>query len=411
MSRKRSEEAIRRHRESFLAGAARKGVPLRLAERVWDQIKGFSGFGFPKAHSAAFGLLAYQSAYLREHYAPEFLCALLNEQPMGFYPPDSLIHEAQRRGVRVAPMTLGQSAVQCQVERQQGALTVRVGLAYVKGVREGEMAELVAERERGGPFRSIADLASRSGVSREGLERLAWAGALDGLVGEGSGAGGGRREDYWRLAVAGSSRAAGAGKQLPLPLEPPPAPELKPLGSWEAVLEDYRSTGVNLGDHPMALLREEIGEGFARSSDLIEIEDGATVEVAGMVVARQRPETAKGIVFMLLEDERGTVNLVVPPAVYERHRALVRAASLLRARGRLERREGTINVVVGDVGALECSGRPQGEVRRIEPREGRGPDRVERGEASFAARRARELAVAELRAVVPAGHSFGRRGR
>ncbi len=411
MSRKRSEEAIRRHRERFLAGAARKGVSPELAERVWEQIKGFSGFGFPKAHSAAFGLLAYQSAYLREHYAPEFLCALLNEQPMGFYPPDSLIHEAQRRGVRVAPVALGQSAVRCRVERQKDALAVRVGLAYVKGVREEEMAELVAERERGGHFRSIAELASRSGVSREGLERLAWAGALDGLAGEGSGAGGGRREDYWRLAVAGSSRAAGAGKQLPLPLEPPSAPELEPLGSWEAVLEDYRSTGVNLGDHPMALLRDEIGEGLARSSDLIEIEDGATVEVAGMVVARQRPETAKGIVFMLLEDERGTVNLIVPPAVYERHRALVRAAPLLRARGRLERREGTINVVVGEVGALEWSGPSPGEVRRIEPPQGREPDHVKGGEASFAARRARELAVAELRAVVPAGHSFGRRGR
>ncbi|HEY2333615.1 MAG TPA: error-prone DNA polymerase [Solirubrobacterales bacterium] len=411
MSRKRSEEAIRKHREGFLAGAAGKGVPLELAERVWEQIKGFSGFGFPKAHSVAFGLLAYQSAYLREHYAPEFLCSLLNEQPMGFYPPDSLIHEAQRRGVRVAPVALSQSGVQCHIERQQGALAVRVGFAYVKGVREGEMAELVGERERGGPFESIADLASRSGVSREGLERLAWAGALDGFAQEDSEAGGGRREDYWRLVVAGSSQATGTGKQLPLPLDSPTAPALEPLGRWEKVIEDYRSTGINLGEHPMALLRGEIGDGVARSSDLSEIEDGATVEVAGMVVARQRPETAKGIVFVLLEDERGTVNLVVPPAVYERYRALVRAAPLLHAGGRLERREGTINVVVEEVGTLEWSGRPQGEVRRIEPQGGRDPDHAKGGEMSFAARRARELAVAELRAVVPAGHSFGRRGR
>ncbi len=175
-----------------------------------------------------------------------------------------------------------------------------------------------------------------------------------------------------------------------------------PLGSWEKVIADYRSTGVNLGEHPMALLREEVGEGLLRSSQLREVEDGATVEVAGMVVARQRPETAKGIVFMLLEDEHGTVNLIVSPAVYERRRALVRAAPLLRARGRLERREGATNVIVEEVGALQRSDRAPADVRRIDSARAKGSTRgleqVEAGEASLAARRrARELAVAELR--------------
>jgi error-prone DNA polymerase len=394
MSRRRSEEAIRSHHERFVVGARSRGVPVAVAERVWEQIQGFSGFGFPKAHSAAFGLLAYQSAWLRIHYGPEFLCALLNEQPMGFYPPDSLAHEAQRRGIRVVPPDAGRSAVLCRVERERGGLVVRIGLGYVKGVRSEEMEVLVAERERSGPYRGIADLAARSGASRDGLERLAWAGALDGLsLGEG-GSGSRRREDYWRLGVAGYTRAAGEDRQLPL--EPSPAPELEPLGSWETVVEDYRSTGVNLGEHPLALLRGELGDGVARSSELRRIGDGATVEVAGMVVARQRPETAKGITFMLLEDERGTVNLIVPPPVYERHRSLVRAAPLLRARGRLERRDGALNVIVADLIALEWGEPAQAEVRRI-GRSGR--------------RRIRELVVAELRAVAPAGHSFGRRGR
>ncbi len=187
---------------------------MATAERVWDQIKGFSGFGFPKAHSAAFGLLAYQSAWLRVHRAPEFLCALLNEQPMGFYPPDSLVHEAQRRGVRVAGPDANRGHVLCRVERERGGLLVRVGLGYVKGVRGEEMESLVAARERGGPYRGVADLASRSGAGRDGLERLAWAGALDGIPSAGGEAGAGARRrpaTAARRSGRSGSRPAGAG--------------------------------------------------------------------------------------------------------------------------------------------------------------------------------------------------------
>jgi error-prone DNA polymerase len=389
MSRKRSEAAIRSHHERFLAGARRRGVPAAVAERVWAQIQGFSGFGFPKAHSAAFGLLAYQSAWLRVHYGPEFLCSLLNEQPMGFYPPDSLVHDAQRRGVRVAPPDVNRSRVLCHVESPRrrdesgrissgigsstgeeevrDRLVVRIGLGYVKGVRAEEMEGLVEERRRGGPYRSVADLATRSGASRDGLERLAWAGALDGLV-EGVGTPSDRRGALWQAGMAATGVRHGERTQMALPLEAPPAPELEPLGSWQEAVEDYRATGINLGEHPLALLRGELGEGVARSSELGGIEDGAAVEVAGMVVARQRPETAKGIVFVLLEDEHGTVNLVVPPPVHDRSRSLVRAAPLLRARGRLERRDGVINVVVAELAALDSPGRPRSPLRVRYPR-------------------------------------------
>lgn len=172
---------------------------------------------------------------------------------------------------------------------------------------------------------------------------------------------------------------------MALPLETSGAPALEPLGEWGEAIADYRSTGMTLGEHPMALMRDELDHALARSSDLERIEDGAIVEVAGMVVARQRPETAKGIVFMLLEDERGTVNLIVPPSVYERHRAEVRTPPLVRAKGRLERREGTTNVLVSAVAELQ---------RRPSRRKSSPP---------------RERAVAQLEAVAPAGHSFGRR--
>jgi len=389
MSKKRSLQAIEEHHEHFVAGAGERGVAPEIAERVWQQIQGFSGFGFPKAHSAAFGLLAYQSAWLRVHRGPEFLCSLLNEQPMGFYPPDSLVHEAQRRGIRIAPPDANRSAVLCQVEspRQdpelRGGLQVRIGLGYVKGVRKEEMEALAVERGRGGPYRGIAELASRSGAGLPSLEKLAWAGALDGIPADGDGE---RRGALWRVGVTGAGRSTAGGTQLALPIEPPWPPELEPLGEWGKLIADYRSTGLTLGRHPLEMLRPGLDRRILRSSDLAKTSDGAVVEVAGMVVARQRPETAKGIVFMLLEDERGTVNLIVPPPVYDRHRVLVRSAPLLRAKGKLERREGTINVVVTHVAALERAEKPKPRLRER-----------------------RRLAVAELREVAPAGHMFGRR--
>ncbi|HET8639951.1 MAG TPA: error-prone DNA polymerase [Solirubrobacterales bacterium] len=398
MSRKRSEALMLAYHDSFISGAEAQDVPKEVAERVWAQIQGFSGFGFPKAHSAAFGLLAYQSAWLRIHYAPEFLCALLNEQPMGFYPPDALVHEAQRRGVRVAGPDANRSGVPCHVERRRGGLVVRVGLGYVKGVRKEEMESLVAERERGGLYEGIADLASRAGAGRAGLELLAWAGALDALVGTGSepatlpdpNLGAGRRRALWGAGASGTGVRHAEGMQMALPLEPPETPALEPLGDWEQVIADYRSTGMVLGRHPMSLMRGELGPRVCRSDDLERLLSGRVVEVAGLVVARQRPETAKGVVFMLLEDERGTVNLVVPPPVYESYRALVRAAPFVRAKGRLERHEGTTNVVVSQLGDLDGLVSAT-EKAKQDPR-----------------RRTRERAAAELQAVAPLANSFGR---
>ncbi len=402
MSRKRSQEAIEEHHRKFVEGAEEMhGAPPELAERIWEKIQGFSGFGFPKAHSAAFGLLAYHSAWLRVHRGPEFLCALLNEQPMGFYPPDSLVHEAQRRGLRIAPPDANRSRVLCHVEtprrqggpRVLGGPVVRIGLGYVKGVRKEEMEALVAERERGGPYRGVAELASRSGAGLASLERLAWAGALDEIPAGGDGE---RRGALWRVGVAAGGHGAGGNTQLALPLEPPEPPRLQPLGEWGKLIADYRSTGIALGKHPLELMRPGLDPALRRSTDLERIENGSTVEVGGMVVARQRPETAKGIVFMLLEDERGTVNLVVPKRVYDRRRALVRTAVMVRAAGRLERREGVINVLVSEVAPLERE-------RGAQP----SPNRP----AAASSDHARRLAVHELRTVAPAGHSFGRRGR
>ena len=391
MSRARSEAAMRAYEQKFIEGGMANGASRAVAERVYDQIVGFSGFGFPKSHSAAFALLAYQSAWLREHYGPEFLCGLLNEQPMGFYPPDALVHEAQRRDITVLRPDIASSLAECRVE--DGA--VRIGLGYVNGVRSHDVKAVVAERERGGPFRSLADLAARCGACRETLERLAWAGACDSLV-EGPPEIR-RRTALWQLGITAAalpleSRTEGP-VQLALPLEPAEAPRLREMTPWELLIADYGSTKISIDKHPLELMRPDLAPDVLTSAELATARHAVRVKVAGLVVARQRPATANGVTFMLLEDEHGTINLIVPPPVHDRFRLAVRAESLVLAEGKLERREGNTNVVVERIRRLERPDLPVADVRHIEP------PRTWSSEAG-----------AELRAVAPAAHSFGRRG-
>ncbi len=410
MSRKRSQEMLARHRERFIAGAARHvGANERTAERVWTMVEGFAGFGFPKAHSAAFGLLAYQSTWLRVHYGAEFLCALLNEQPMGFYAPDSLVHEAESRGIALLGLDVNASRVECVV--QDGG--VRLGLRYVKGIASEEAGELVAERERGGPYRSLGDLAARSGVRRATLEQLAWSGACDALLGSSAAAAGalrgarggrlsaGRRTALWELGVAmPAENAEGQGTQLALPLELPDAPRLRPLGRWQRLIADYSTSGVTIGDHAMAILRGRLTVPMlATSAQLARLPSGCDVAVAGLVIARQRPGTAGGTMFLLFEDEFGTINLIVPRAVYERHRRLARTEPLLLARGRLERHRVPVSLRT----AQDEEVRPVVNVivRELEPLERFLSEPLDAEEQRAAAR------VSRLRAAGPRGTGGG----
>ena len=390
MSRKRSEAAILVHRDRFIDGAMQRGVTREIAEQVFEQVRGFSGFGFPKAHAAAFGLLAYQSTWLRVHYGPEFLCALLNEQPMGFYPPDALVHEAQRRSMEVRPPHVARSDAECRVERD---LAVRIGLGYVQGVKEEEIKALIAERDRNGPYVDAGDLAARSGASRDTLERLAWSGACDDLP---------RREALWQMGVVTPGRSVPGGVQLSLPLSPPDAPALREMTAWERMVADYGSFKISIAEHPMALLRPELPQPVAPSRALARLDHGSRVHVAGLVVARQRPATAKGVTFMLLEDEWGTINLIVAPPVYSRHRLAVRTEPFVLARGRLERRSGIINVVVDEITGIERPDLPRATVKHIEPPTSRETGRPDEPDLPAAA-------AGDLRAVMPAPHSFGSR--
>jgi error-prone DNA polymerase len=283
---------------------------------------------------------------------------------MGFYPPASLVRDGQRRGVEVLPPDVNLSAAKCA--NQDGA--VRVGLGYVRSVGEEE-AEAVAA---GQPYADVADLARRAPVSRSALEALVASGACDRF--------GSRRELLWRAGVAARPQTVSRGVvQLALPLEPTaPVPELPPQTDWERMLADYGMTSLSVGPHPLELLRQHLPTGTVGTGELPDLPDRSDVAVAGMAIARQRPATANGVVFMLLEDEVGQVNLIVPPAVYERYRPLVRGEPLLLARGRLERSGRNLNVLVA---ALETLG-PL----------------------------AREVAgLAEVQAALPRAHHFGHR--
>jgi error-prone DNA polymerase len=461
MSRKRSAEAIEAYHQRFIEGAARThGADAETAEHVYSMIVGFSGFGFPKAHGAAFGLLAYQSTWLRVHYGPEFLCALLNEQPMGFYAPDTLAHEAQGKGIELIAPDVNLSGAECTVDADG---RIRLGLNYVLGTRSAEVAALIAAREEGGPFRSLSDLASRAGAGRAILDRLAWAGACDALaaadvaaessaagssavgaagssaasaVGSsaagaavssaasavGSSAAGSshppsraRRTALWRLGVAAPGAAVKEGTQLALPLDLPGAPALDPLAAWDAMIADYATTGLTLGPHPVALLRPELPAGAVTTRDLETLPHDTRVTIGGLVVARQRPGTAKGIVFLLLEDEFGTINLIVPPPVYERHRLAVRTEPLLLAHGKLEKLPmagGALNVYVRGLRPLAAPGLRGADVVPLPDRTApaAAPESVPAA-AAAGGEAPTDGAMADFRGVAPPVQSFaaGRR--
>jgi len=342
MSRKRSHAALESYRTRFVAGAREKGVDEAAADAIYDKLVAFSGFGFPKSHSAAFGLLAYQSAWLRHHYGAEFLAALLNAQPMGFYPPATLVRDGQRRGVETRPPHVNLSEVGCVLE--DGA--VRVGLKYVQGVGEDDAEAVVASR----PYATIRELAQRTSLSGDELRALVESGACDcfGLA---------RRELLWQLGLVPRSRSVpgsgGAAKQLALPLDPTVAtPDLPEPTVWERMLADYRTTSLSVGVHPLELLRPHLPPGTLSTEELLGQPHRAEVQLAGLVVARQRPATANGVVFMLLEDEFAQVNLIVPPPTYERFRAVVRGEPLLLVRGRYEHADRNRNVLVREVASL-----------------------------------------------------------
>ncbi|MCI0820647.1 MAG: error-prone DNA polymerase, partial [Chloroflexi bacterium] len=304
---------------------------------------GFAAFGFPKSHAAAFGLLAYQSSWLRAYYPAEFLCALFNAQPMGFYGPHVLLNDGRRHGVDVLPPDINQSGADCSIE---GA-AVRIGLRYTRGLSKEAAQPVEAERERNGEFRSLFNFLERTSLKRESIGNLIACGAFDSFGLE-------RRQLLWQLGLLYRSEDRNRSERqlaLALPVEQDMVP-LRPMTDWDRMTADYTILGMSPSHHPMAFLRPGLNEAIAPTHMLGSLEDGTPVQVAGMVVCRQRPGSAKGFVFLLLEDEFGLANIIVRPHLYEAERSLVRAEPFVVVHGTLERRDGTLNVVARRISAL-----------------------------------------------------------
>ena len=327
---KRAARAMADIEGKLRAGMLRQGITGEPAEAIIRSITAFALYGFPESHAASFALLAYASTYLKAHHPAAFYAALLNNQPMGFYHPATIVRDAQRHGQVILPIDVTRSGWLCVIEAD-GA--VRLGLRYVKGLREDAGKRLEAARlER--PFDSVADLVRRGDVNREELARLGEVGALGGLGLE-------RRQALWEGERA--IRPAGA-LYADLPDPPSPSP-LRPMTEEEEVVADYAGMGLSVGPHPMALRRAALGrQGVTRAAELAARRHGSAVRVAGAVVVRQRPGTAKGFVFLNLEDETGLINVIVRPQHFARYRELLTGEPFLLVDGRLQHEDGVISV-------------------------------------------------------------------
>jgi error-prone DNA polymerase len=334
---RRSRARMRAIETKLRAGIARNGIAPAAAEAIIHAITSFAEFGFPESHAASFALLAYASAYLKVHHPAEFYAALLDNQPMGFYHPATLVKDAQRRGVRVRPVDVGHSAWRTTVE--DGA--VRLGLNQVRGLREAAATRLCAARDAK-PFDSVDDLVARAGLGREEAATLAESGALGSL-------GLRRRAALWQAARAVHGPGPLWAGRAPAP-EPSPLPEMT---AAERLVADYRGTGVTVGPHPMALVRAACArQGVVPAAALARVPDGRRVRIAGAAIVRQRPGTAKGVVFLSLEDETGIANAIVLPALFARARAVLVAAPFLLVEGICQHQDGVTAVRATAVHAL-----------------------------------------------------------
>jgi error-prone DNA polymerase len=327
--------------QQLKSGMAERGYDPAYADRLWNQILGFGEYGFPESHAASFALLVYVSAWLKCHHPAVFCCGLMNSLPMGFYSPSQLIQDAARHGIEVRPVRVEHSDWDHTLEaRHDGTLALRLGLRLIDGLGH-EAAERVCAARVNAPFKNLQDLAERARLSRREMTALIGADALQSLSGH-------RAQGQWEAA------ALAPAAPLLGELEREDRSHLHDSVSRPApslvtdVLEDYHRTGLTLRAHPMALLRaQKRFRDCTRASDLKHLPDGRFVRMAGVVTGRQRPGTASGIIFMMLEDETGNTNVVIRPEVQERCRQAVLGSHIAEIKGTLENRDGVVHVLAG----------------------------------------------------------------
>ncbi|MHA6194201.1 error-prone DNA polymerase [Pseudomonas wadenswilerensis] len=323
------------HRKRLTEGMLRNGYDLAFAERMFEQIKGFGSYGFPESHAASFALLTYASCWLKCHEPAIFACALINSWPMGFYSPDQVLQDARRHRIEIRPVDVHHSHWDCTLEPGEGeAMAIRIGLRQIRGFRQ-EDAERLARVRESQAFRDVGDLCLRAALDTRARDLLADAGALAAMAGH-------RYQARWEVAAVQA--------QLPLFAAVEPSPEVPvqlPAPSvGEDLFADYDSVGTTLGPHPLSLLRRRLTALGCRSSRALDdVEHGDSISVAGLVVGRQRPQTASGVTFVTLEDEFGMLNVVVWRDLAERRRRVLVGSKLMQVRGKLEFADGVRHLI------------------------------------------------------------------
>ncbi len=346
MGHKRSRERMEAIALDLIDGMTRHGIEQEVAMRIYKQLTAFADYGFPESHAASFALLVYVSSYLKVYFAPEFYCALLNAQPMGFYSPASIVYEGQRRGVTFLPVDVNKSLWDCTLTpistEDETLFAVQLGYRYVKSLGEG--AQAIIDRELAlGPFRTLDDFVYRTQLNRGALQQLAMVGAFDcfGLS---------RREAAWQImALTGKS-----AQELRLKTAERGALLLPVMLPAEELIADFKGMDLSTAPHLMAHVRSQLRErGFKNSTDLISTPDRQRIQVAGIIVIRQRPGTAKGFLFITMEDETGFINVVVKPNQVAEFGRIVTDGKALVVTGVLEKKDGVINVIGKDFRPLE----------------------------------------------------------
>jgi error-prone DNA polymerase len=333
-------------RDKLIAGMVANGYEQEFAEQTFKQLEGFGSYGFPESHAASFALIAYASSWVKCWHPDVFCTALLNSQPMGFYAPAQIVRDAQAHGVEIRPVCANASRWDCTLELagDDGRFAVRLGMRMVKGLANIHAATIVAARADR-PFLSIDDLWRRAGVPAVALVQLAEADAFRPAMGLA------RREALWAIKALRDEplplfAAASARDDEPVPEVDEPVVALRPMTAGSEVVEDYGHVGLTLRRHPVDFLRADLTiRRIVTCTEVMEARDGGWLEAAGLVLVRQRPGSAKGVLFITLEDETGIANLVVWPQTFEKFRWVVMGASMLAARGRIQREGEVVHLV------------------------------------------------------------------
>tara|TARA_A100001037_G_C15081291_1_gene604383 strand:- start:361 stop:1473 length:1113 start_codon:yes stop_codon:yes gene_type:complete len=348
----------------FQNGCKSKNIDKSVAQKIFQQIIAFSGFGFPKSHAVAFSLLAYQSVWLRHYYSTEYYVALFNNQPMGFYSLDALSRDAQRQGVEILLPNINLSQTKCIPENSN----LRIGLSLVKDWGIETTIRLIAERQKHGPFKSLSEFLQRMprSLKRKAIENLILVGGFKdfGLT---------RRELLWQLGLwLGPKEKLGyrsiKNKQIQTELqlvEPDSIITFSELTATEQMAMEYRILHFSSGVHPLSLLRKELDSETTFSKDLCELSNHQHIKVSGIVVARQRPSSAKGYVFISLEDEHGFINVVVNPRLYQKLRHVLIVEPFLVVYGRLQKSGSVSNVIASEIDKLDVH-RTKGSTKKID---------------------------------------------